>query len=71
MTGEPVTREQDGRVVVLTLDRSETRNALDAPMVQAIVGACARIDADPGVSCFDLGSSGPAFCAGRNIKDAL
>lgn len=66
---EPVIYEQDGRVVVLTLDRRETRNALDAPMVDAIVAACARIDADAGVSCVVLRSSGEAFCSGGNVKD--
>jgi len=66
---EAVTYEQQGRVVVLTLDRPGTRNALDTEMVEAIVGACARIDTDPGVSCVVLRSSGPAFCSGGNVKE--
>lgn len=69
MTSDPVLYEQQGRVVVLTLNRRETRNALDASMVDAIVGSCARVDADAGVSCVVLRSCGPAFCAGGNVKD--
>ena len=66
---EPVTYEQRGRVVVLTLNRNETRNALDASMVDAIAGACARVDADTGVSCMLLRSSNSVFCSGGNVKD--
>ena len=69
MTTEPVLYEQHDRVVVLTLNRRETRNALDTSMVDAIVEACARINTDPGVSCVVLRSCGPAFCAGGNVKE--
>lgn len=66
---EPVLYEQNGRIVLLTLNHAKTRNALDAMMVEALVAACSRIDADMSVSCVVLRSSGPAFCSGGNVKD--
>ena len=43
---EPVIYEQDGRVVTLTLNEPETRNALSEAIVEALVAAVDRINAD-------------------------
>jgi enoyl-CoA hydratase/carnithine racemase len=66
---EPVRYEQDGRIVVLTLNRPETRNALDEDVVEALVAACERMNRDLSVSCAILTGAGPGFCAGGNVKD--
>jgi len=66
---ESVRYEQEGRIVVLTLNRPETRNALDDDVVEALVAACDRMNRDLTVSCAILTGAGPAFCAGGNVKD--
>lgn len=73
MTDKPFLRyEQDGPVVVLTMDRAETRNALAGEQeTSAIEEACRRIDADDSVACAILTGAGPAFCAGGHVKDLL
>ncbi len=68
MSNDAVLIERLGRVVVATMNRPQTRNALDEEMVDAIVAVCEEVDADMGVSCLVLASNGPAFCAGGNIK---
>jgi enoyl-CoA hydratase/carnithine racemase len=66
---EPVRYEQEGRVVLLTLNRPETRNALDEDVVDALVAACDRMNRDMSVSCAILTGAGQGFCAGGNVKD--
>jgi enoyl-CoA hydratase/carnithine racemase len=65
---EPVTYSQEGRIAVLTLNRPETRNALDEDVVDALVAACERMNRDLSLSCAILAAAGPAFCAGGNVK---
>jgi len=69
MSEDAVLVERLGRVAVVTLNRPQTRNALDEEMVDALVSTCQRLDADLGVSCIVLASNGPAFCAGGNVKE--
>lgn len=74
MTGEetaddPVLFERDGHIVTITLNRPETRNAItDEDMVDALLDACARIEADSTVRAAILTGAGPAFCSGGNVK---
>ena len=79
---EPVLYEAgaDG-VVTLTLNRPETRNPLtDADMLDAILAALARLEADPAARVAILTGAGKAFSSGGNLhamrtggglKDAL
>ena len=61
--------EHDGHVVTLTLDMPDTRNALTDPDLRdALVGACAEIDADLEVRCAILTGAGRAFSSGGNLK---
>jgi enoyl-CoA hydratase/carnithine racemase len=65
---EPVRYEQEGRVAVLTLNRPETRNALDDDVADALVATCERLGRDMSVSCVVLTGAGPSFCSGGNVK---
>lgn len=66
---DPVLVQRDGAVVVLTLNQPETRNALtDVAMVDALVDACAMVQADATVRCVVLTGSGKAFSSGGNVK---
>jgi len=59
--------ERDGRVAIVTLDRPEALNALNARMLEELVAIMTPLDADPGVGCFVLTGSAKAFAAGADI----
>jgi len=64
-----ISYEQSGRVVTLTLNRPDTRNALSADVVDALVEGLGRANADPSVSCIILTGAGDAFCSGGNLHE--
>lgn len=66
---EAVLFEQRGRVGVLTLNRPETRNAIDDELAEAIASRCDRLNREMSVSCLVLTGAGSAFCSGGNVKD--
>lgn len=69
MSDDPVlTWEQDGAVVVLTLNRPDTRNMISVELTDAIVEACARLHADVTLKCAILTARGSVFCAGGNLQ---
>lgn len=61
--------KQSGRVVKLTLNRPETRNALSMEMVEALVAALKKANADRSVSCVIIAGTGESFCAGGNLHE--
>ena len=67
---DPLLYEKKGHVVTLTLNRHETRNAIsEDEMVDAIVEACSRINADTEVRVAIITGAGSAFSSGGNVKD--
>ncbi|WP_120971003.1 enoyl-CoA hydratase-related protein [Comamonas sp. lk] len=50
------------------LNAPATRNALSDEMVQALLQACARAEADQGLRAIVLTSSGAHFCAGGSLR---
>lgn len=61
--------DRDGHVLVVTMDRPETRNALSDPdAVDAFVACCCDINADLSVRAVVLTGAGPAFSSGGNLK---
>ena len=54
-------------VATLTLNNPAERNTLTAPMVQEIVAAMDRIEADDGIGAVVVTGAPPAFCAGANL----
>ncbi len=63
-----LTWERDGPVVVLALNRPETRNMISAELTDALVDACHRLNADVSIKCAILTAHGQVFCAGGNLK---
>ena len=61
-------RREDG-IVVVTLNDPKTRNALTDPVIDGIVDACSRINADMSVSCMILTGAGEGFSSGGNVKE--
>lgn len=69
MTGsEPVLTERRDGVLLITLNRPEVRNALDAATADLLAAAFDALDADDGLTVGVLTGAGPAFCAGMDLK---
>lgn len=64
----PVRVEQHDHVAVVTLDRPEKRNAMDAEMTAALDEALNRLDDDPGVRVVVLAGSSAVFSAGTDLR---
>lgn len=62
-------QERRGSVAVLTLNRSKARNSLSEGMLLALREAFSAIASDKGVRAVVLASTGPAFCAGHDLKE--
>jgi enoyl-CoA hydratase len=61
--------DPDARVALVTIDRPEALNALDAAVLGELAAAFAGLDADPGCRAIVLtGAGGRAFAAGADIK---
>jgi enoyl-CoA hydratase len=54
-------------VAVLTLNNPSERNTLTQPMVDEIVAAMDRLEADSSVGAVVVTGAAPAFCAGANL----
>lgn len=64
--GLRVERSKD--VVVVTIDRPERRNAVDAVTAKELSAAFREFDGDPSASVAILTGSGGTFCAGADLK---
>lgn len=64
-----VLREDAGGVARLTLNRPHARNALSRPLMAALREALDAVAGDPSVRVVVLAGSGPAFCAGHDLKE--
>ncbi len=58
----------DGRVAIVTIDRPEVANAIDAPTALELADAFRRFDAEESASVAVLTGAGGTFCAGADLK---
>ena len=65
-----VLREDRGAVRVLTMNRPESRNALNTDLISALHTALVHADRDASVRAVVLTGADPAFCAGLDLKQA-
>lgn len=63
--------KREDRVLRLTLNRPEKRNALSAELCQAIVSAIEESQADDAVGSILIDSTGEVFCAGMDLEEAV
>ncbi len=68
MTGPVCYAVADG-VATLTLNRPESRNALNTALCEALLRAAAGAAADESVRLVLVRASGPVFCAGADLKE--
>ena len=61
--------ERSGAAAVLTIDRPERRNAVDAETAQGLLDGFLQFESDDGARALVLTGAGPeAFCAGADLK---
>lgn len=60
--------QTDGPVATLTLNRPEARNAYSEAMVEQLVAALDRAEADDDIRVVIITGAGSAFCAGGDLK---
>ena len=60
--------EQDGNVLVVTLNRPEVKNALSPQMLLGMYKAWRLLDEDDDLRCAILTANGGTFCAGMDLK---
>jgi enoyl-CoA hydratase len=65
---ELVLTEQRGRVLTITLNRPQQKNAVDHAVAVQLTSALDALDADPDISVGVLTGAGGTFCAGMDLK---
>ena len=60
--------EQDGNVLIVTLNRPEAKNAFSPEMLLGMYKAWRRLDEDDDLYCAILTANGDTFCAGMDLK---
>jgi enoyl-CoA hydratase len=66
-SAEPVLTERLGNVLLITLNRPEVRNAVNAALAAGVAGALEELDGDEGLSVGVLTGTGGFFCAGMDL----
>lgn len=67
-----VAREDDGQILIVTLDRPEKRNAISRQMVDELHAVLDELEGDPDVRAVVLQSSSPkVFAAGADIAELV
>lgn len=62
--------ERDGEVAIVTLNRPQVRNAVNAVTANALAQAFADFDRDNSLSVAILTGAGGTFCAGFDLREA-
>lgn len=60
--------EQLDRILIITINRPEAKNAINANVSKLLAEAMDRLDGDPDVSVGILTGAGGSFCAGMDLK---
>ena len=62
-------RHDNDSIATLTLNRPTARNALSMGLMEALDSALAAIAEEPAVKVVIIAASGPAFCAGHDLRE--
>ena len=69
-TPEILVEKTDDHIAIITLNRPEKRNAVNAAMAKALEAAVKDTEADPNIwVCVLTSSGGPSFCAGADLSE--
>ena len=67
-TEQAVLTERRDRVLLITLNRPDQRNAINAAVARGIAAALDELDADAGLSTGVITGAGKGFCSGMDLK---
>ncbi|MGW0177527.1 crotonase/enoyl-CoA hydratase family protein [Rhodococcus sp. NPDC003322] len=68
---DAVLLERRDRTLLITINRPDSRNAINAEVSRGLAAAVDELDEDPGLSVAVLTGSGGNFCAGMDLKAFL
>jgi enoyl-CoA hydratase/carnithine racemase len=60
--------ERNDRILIVTINRPKSKNAVNAAVSQGLADAMDRLDGDLGLSVAILTGAGGSFCAGMDLK---
>ncbi|MEQ8839449.1 MAG: crotonase/enoyl-CoA hydratase family protein [Acidimicrobiales bacterium] len=67
-TDQAILTERRGRVLVITMNRPEARNAINGELSTGLWAAIEELDVDPSLTAAVLTGAGGAFCSGMDLK---
>ena len=65
---DEVLTERRGRVLLVTLNRPDERNAINHEVAEGLLRSMAELDGDPGLTAGVLTGAGQGFCSGMDLK---
>ena len=65
---DEILTERQGRILVITINRPESRNAVNLAVSQGLADAVDELDENPELSVAVLTGAGGNFCAGMDLK---
>ncbi len=65
---QAVLTEPRGRVLLITLNRPDARNSVNAALAEGIAAAIERLDGDDELAVGVIAGAGKGFCAGMDLK---
>lgn len=71
MNQPTILRNNQGPVVILTLNRPHRRNALSRDLVAELSDHLTKIEAEHGTRAVVLTGAAPVFCAGMDLKESI
>jgi len=71
MSDSKIEKTRHGRVLRISLNRPEKRNALDLALCSELVNSFDNSDSDHAVGAILLTGNGPSFCAGMDLRESL
>jgi enoyl-CoA hydratase len=68
MSNEAVLTERRDQVLVITLNRPDQMNSINAALANGLISAVAELDEDSGLTAGVLTGNGRGFCSGMDLK---
>jgi enoyl-CoA hydratase len=65
---DAILTEVHDSVLVITLNRSDAKNAIDTELARGLLDAIQRLDTEPGLAAGVLTGAGRSFCSGLDLK---
>ena len=65
---DAIITERRGRVLIITMNRPEAKNAINGPLATGLWAAIEELNTDPDLTAAVLTGAGGAFCSGMDLK---